>query len=260
MPPFARTPLAGLTVHAVTAFADNYLWLLQAQQRAIAIDPGDADAVHDALQALGLTLDAIFITHHHRDHIGGLQALAARWRCPVFGPDDSRIEGIDRPCRDGDRIARDGFPEFEVWQVPGHTRTHLAYRLDDAIFVGDTLFGGGCGRIFEGDAAQLHASLQRIAALPGTTLVFCSHEYTRANLAFAAVVEPGNAAVAERVRRLDPQRPSVPFALAGELDSNVFLRCGKPPVRAAAEAHFGASFADTGAVFAAVRRWKDSHV
>lgn len=260
MPLVASTPLAGLTAHAVTAFADNYLWLLQSGRHAIAIDPGDAAPVLKMLESLQLTLAAILVTHHHPDHVGGVEVLATRWRCPVFGPADARIAGISVPSVEGDRIRLDGFPEFEVWHVPGHTLTHLAFRLDDAIFVGDTLFGAGCGRIFEGSAADLHASLQRIVTLAPATLVFCSHEYTRANLRFAAHVEPGNEAVHLRALALANAGPSVPFALADELASNVFLRCHLASVRDAVNAHFGTTFVAPGEVFAALRRWKNSHV
>ncbi len=259
MPILASTPLAHLTVHTLPAFADNYLWLLQAGDAAVAVDPGDAEVVERALQALGLRLAAILLTHHHPDHIGGAAALASRRPCPVFGPADARIPMVDRICVDGDRVPVTGFPPITAWHLPGHTRTHLAYLVDGAIFVGDTLFGAGCGRVFEGETADLHASLQRIAGLPAATKVFCAHEYTRANLAFGAAVEPRNAAIATRLQALSDGRPSVPFPLAGEFESNVFLRCDEVSVREATSRQCGRDLNEPVDVFVALRQWKNAY-
>lgn len=260
MPILATTPLAGMQAHAVPAFADNYLWLLQSGTRAVVLDPGDYAPIQAALAQLGASLVAILLTHHHPDHIGGVDALARHWSCPVFGPSDRRMPQVTQHCADGDEVAIEGFPRLAVWHVPGHTRTHLAYRSSDAVFVGDTLFGAGCGRVFEGEALELHASLQRIAALPASTWVFCSHEYTRANLAFARVVEPGNSAIVARVAELQDGRPSVPFRLGGELDSNVFLRCDRDSVRDAVQVRNPRPLANRDEVFVALRQWKNVHV
>jgi len=259
MPILASTQVADLTVHTLPAFADNYLWLLQSGRRAIAVDPGDAEVVADALQSLGLELAALLLTHHHPDHIGGAAALRSNASCPVFGPNDARMPMVTQACADGDVVRIEGFPEITVWHVPGHTRTHLAYRVADAIFVGDTLFGGGCGRVFEGEAADLHASLQRIARMPGATRVFCAHEYTRANLRFAEVVEPDNPALRARIDRLADGGASVPFPLAGELESNVFLRCDHPKVREAVCRHVDRDLQDSAEIFSALRQWKNVH-
>lgn len=256
----ATTPLAGMHAHALPAFADNYLWLLQAGADAIVIDPGDDAPINRALADLSLTLRAILITHHHPDHIGRLAPLAARHACPVFGPRDVRIEHITQFVDEGDQVNVAGFPPFAVWHVPGHTRSHVAYLSGDAIFVGDTLFGAGCGRVFEGEPASLFASLQRIASLPADTLVFCSHEYTRANLAFGHAVEPGNPAIAARRIELADGRASVPFRISGELASNVFLRCAQPEVVRAAERQAQSSLTKPVDVFAALRLWKNSYV
>lgn len=260
MPILASTPMTGLTAHTLAAFASNYLWLLQAGDSAIVVDPGDADVIDRALQELGLTLAAILLTHHHADHIGGAAALASRARCPVFGPVDTRIPMVTHACAEGDIVSVSGFPPIAVWHVPGHTRTHLAFLVADAIFVGDTLFGAGCGRVFEGEYSDLHGSLQRIAALPAHTRVFCAHEYTRANLAFAAAVEPQNPAILARLNDLSDGRPSVPFVLADEFASNMFLRCDEDSVRAAASRESGHDLHDAMDVFAALRQWKNVYV
>lgn len=260
MPIPASLPVAGLQVHRLPAFVDNYLWLLQSAGQALAVDPGDAGVIDQALARLDLKLAGILVTHHHPDHVGGVPALAARHACSVFGPNDARIPDITRVVGEGDRVRVAGFPDIEVWHVPGHTRSHLAYRLPGAIFVGDTLFGAGCGRVFEGDARDLHRSLQRIAALPDDTWVFCAHEYTRANLAFAAAVEPGNAALGERLAALADGSPSVPFLLVGERASNVFLRCDQPAVRDSAIRHAQQPLGQPSDVFIALRQWKNVYV
>lgn len=260
MPIPASFPVAGLQVHRLPAFVDNYLWLLQYGTRAIAVDPGDAAVVTTALQRQGLTLAAILLTHHHPDHVGGVPALVARTGCPVFGPDDARIPAITTVVGDGHVIHVDGFPEIAVWAVPGHTRSHLAYLLPGAIFVGDTLFGAGCGRVFEGDARDLYRSLQRIARLSDDTWIFCAHEYTRANLALAAEVEPDNPAIAQRLAALADGAASVPFPLAGERASNVFLRCDQASVRARVADREQRAIEDPAEIFVALRQWKNVHV
>ena len=260
MPIPASFPVAGLQVHRLPAFVDNYLWLLQSGTRVIAVDPGDAMVVATALERQDLTLAAILLTHHHPDHVGGVPALVARTPCPVFGPDEARIPGITTLVGDGHVIQVDGFPEIAVWAVPGHTRSHLAYLVPGAIFVGDTLFGAGCGRVFEGDARDLYRSLQRIARLPDDTWVFCAHEYTRANLAFAAEVEPGNQAVADRYATLVDGAATVPFPLAGERASNVFLRCDQANVRARVAEREQRALDDPAEVFVALRQWKNVYV
>jgi hydroxyacylglutathione hydrolase len=250
---------------ALAALSDNYIWTfaLPRSGRTVIVDPGDAAPVEHWLAAHGGEIAAILITHHHPDHIGGIRALATNRAIPVIAPDDARIGGATRTVRDGERIdvLLEGVPA-QVLEVPGHTRTHIAYVIDgDLLFCGDTLFGAGCGRLFEGTPAQMHRSLARLAALPPTTRVFCGHEYTVANCRFALAVEPDNAALHARHANVADRRqrgePSLPSTLADELATNPFLRLDAPAVQRYAVAR-GAAANDPVAVFAALRAAKDT--
>lgn len=249
-------------VFAIPAFADNYLWVVARDHAAVVVDPGDAEAVQAALQARGLHLDAILVTHHHQDHTGGLEALTRRYPVPVYGPraEKARIPGLTRLVAEGDRVTT-AVGDFEVIELPGHTLGHIAYLGPGLVFCGDTLFSAGCGRLFEGSPAQMQASLARLAALPEETRVYCTHEYTLSNLAFASAVEPGNAPLAEyRARAIklrDQGLPTLPSQIGLERRINPFLRSSVPEVRAAAERQAGQVLADPLAVFATLRRWKD---
>jgi hydroxyacylglutathione hydrolase len=247
------------------AFQDNYLWLLHDGQRALVVDPGDADPVRKFLTERGLRLEAILVTHHHPDHIGGVDALRDATGARVYGPARERIpEPLER-LSEGDRIEVLGLP-FEVLDVPGHTAGHIAYYCADfagapLLFCGDTLFSGGCGRLFEGTPAQMLASLDKLAALPGSTRVCCTHEYTLSNLKFATAVEPGNLQLEHYRQQCEQRRshgePTLPSTIAQERSINPFLRTGVPAVAQAARAHDGADPADPVAVFAALRQWKN---
>ncbi len=251
-----------IRVIPVAAFADNYLWLVVRNGQAIVIDPGDAAAIETALQSLGATLAAILVTHHHRDHVGGIAALTQRYAVPVHGPAAEPIEGITVPHEGGEAIEYLGLA-FTVLSVPGHTAGHLAYYAPgpDWLFCGDTLFAAGCGRLLGGTAPALHTSLMRLAALPPQTRVYCAHEYTLANLRFARAVEPHNPALIAREQRCMAQRqrgePTVPTTLAEELATNPFLRCHEPTVQAAVQAHQPGIRTTSLATFTALRAWKD---
>ncbi|MBB1061080.1 hydroxyacylglutathione hydrolase [Marilutibacter spongiae] len=255
-------------LQALPSRQDNYIWTLSdADGRAIVVDPGESGPVLAAAQQ-GLQPAAILLTHHHYDHIDGTQALLERWPgLPVHGPLDDRIPFPLNALGDGDRLELLGI-DVAVLAVPGHTLSHIAFHLtkdgDSWLFCGDTLFSLGCGRLFEGTPDQMHASLMRLAALPGDTAVCCGHEYTLSNAAFARAVEPDNAALLDRTEEAQAMRqsgqPSLPSKLADERRCNPFLRCGTPSVKAAVGAWLGTPAGDDVATLAALRRWKDGFV
>ncbi|MDP2795658.1 MAG: hydroxyacylglutathione hydrolase [Sulfurisoma sp.] len=251
-----------MEIHPLPAFEDNYIWAIQAGDAVVVVDPGESAPVLRHLERTGAHLCAILVTHRHDDHTEGIAALTAHGAIPVFGPALEKIDGVTQPVGDGQRIE---LPElgidFEVLAVPGHTRGHVAYYHRGLLFCGDVLFGGGCGRVFEGTMAEMQASLARLAALPPDTEVYCAHEYTQANLRFARVVEPDNSALltrsAEVARLRTEHKPTVPSTLAEELATNPFLRWDAPAVIAAAKARRGAKPRDASEVFAAIREWKN---
>ena len=256
-----------LTVLAVPAFNDNYLWLIHDGVHAAVVDPGDAAPILAALDAHGLSLVAILLTHHHADHVGGVQSLLRRYKVPVFGPRTESIPGVSHALREGD-VA--DLPELAlrlaVLDVPGHTSGHIAYVAQQQgwLFCGDTLFAGGCGRLFEGTPAQMASSLGKLAALPDATEVYCAHEYTIANLRFAHEVEPENAALVARIRaeqaKRDRGQPTVPSTIGLEKSTNPFLRYREPAIiRHLIAAGRLAAGQEPLASFGALREWKNTY-
>jgi hydroxyacylglutathione hydrolase len=251
---------------ALPAFTDNYIWMFHDGVAAAVVDPGDCAPVLDALDRLGLRLGAILVTHHHQDHVGGLVGLRERFDAPVYAP---ALESMPVDCvalKGGDSVVAVGL-RFEVIDVPGHTRGHIAYFHDShqigqapLLFCGDTLFSAGCGRLFEGAPQQMHHSLQLLADLPGDTRVCCAHEYTLSNLKFARAVEPQSIALAAYTEWCEQQRaaglPTLPGRIDMESAVNPFMRCDEPAVIDAARQH-GCDSEDPVAVFAALRQWKN---
>jgi len=259
------SPDMQLKISCIKAFKDNYIWLINKDnsKNIIIVDPGDSRPVLKAVTAHQLTPVAILITHHHPDHIGGVDDLIKQFNIPVYGPGNENIKAISHIVHEGDIITFDPLDvHFQVIEVPGHTRGHVAYYGHGVLFCGDTLFAGGCGRIFEGNPAQMYHSLEKIRDLPDETLMFCAHEYTQDNLKFAEIVEPGNPALLERIKTTAilrrQHKPTVPSSLGLEKKTNPFLRCHLPNVTQAAEA-FALKPLKSGAdTFSMVRYWKDT--
>lgn len=250
---------------ALPAFSDNYIWLLHDDHHALVVDPGDSAPVLAWLQQHpGLQLDMILVTHHHADHTGGLPELIARTGAQVAGPAMEKMPVQSQGLQQGDRLDWHGL-HFDVHDVPGHTLGHIAFWAQPSgqaplLFCGDTLFSGGCGRLFEGTAAQMLDSLDRLAALPGDTRVCCAHEYTLSNLKFALVVDPDNLelqAYAKACAALrQDQQPTLPVSMSIERAINPFLRSRSSAVTQAVRQH-NAHARDEISTFTALRSWKN---
>lgn len=249
---------------SLPAFTDNYIWMVHNGREAVVVDPGDAGVVRRALQDRKLSLQSILVTHHHPDHTGGVDDLRDLLQGSVYAPRQEQTPE-PRTVLDGGQTLTVLGQTVRVLDVPGHTAGHIAYVMepdgqDPILFCGDTLFSGGCGRLFEGTPAQMHASLALLAALPSSTRVCCAHEYTLSNLRFARSVEPGNTDLADYTRVCESLReqgqPTLPSRIDTERRINPFLRCDVPEVRQSAQAQ-GATSDNPVAVLAALREWKN---
>ncbi len=255
-----------ISISPIPAFHDNYIWMIKNQQdkSAFVVDPGDASPVLKTLSKQGLSLAGILVTHHHHDHIGGISELLSTCSVPVYGPHNPSIKQIDHPLSEGDSITVFGL-EFTIIEVPGHTLDHIAYfsRSQDnpVLFCGDTLFVSGCGRVFEGTYEQMYRSLEKLSKLPGATQVYCTHEYTLANLKFAKAVDGSNPdlkdfdAYCQRLR--DKNIPTVPSSIKIEMKINPFLRCDRKKIKQAAEKHANSKLSRPEEIFKVIRCWKD---
>lgn len=259
--------MAPMRIVTIPCLKDNYAYLVicEATRKAAVVDPSEAAPVQAAVEREGVTLDAIWNTHHHWDHTGGNKELLAAYpnlRVVAHTSDDGRVHGQTERVEDGDSVTV-GDVQAQIIFNPGHTTGAISYYLADpgAVFTGDTLFAGGCGRLFEGTPAQMYASLSRLVGLPERTAIYCGHEYTAANLRFAAAVEPDSEALTARRTKVDAQRakgePTMGFTVADERATNVFVRVEQPNVIAAARENEAPTNEAPVEVFAALRRWKD---
>jgi len=254
-----------IEITPIPALNDNYIWIVIsiAQHTALVIDPGDATPVIDFLTKHQLSLQAILITHHHWDHVNGISELLHHFDIPIYASAKEKLPSTTMPLYDDNEVRISTFPiVFHVLAIPGHTSGHIAYYSPGMLFCGDTLFAAGCGKLFEGTAAQMYASLQKIAALPFDTKIYCAHEYTLNNLRFAQTVEPHNSKILERIQRVTTLRnkklPSLPSTLQEELETNPFLRCKSPELKANVEAYAHQHLQDPMEIFSWLRKWKDN--
>lgn len=263
-----RTPLPNpLRIRPIQAFSDNYIWMIDDGVRALVVDPGDAMPVLDALESDNLMLVDILLTHHHHDHVGGVLELIKDHKATVYGPAMETLPACDVALSEGDTVQIEALGLIlKVLDVPGHTAGHIAYTGEIAgesvLFCGDTLFVGGCGRLFEGTPEQMLQSLDKFAALPDATKVFCAHEYTLSNLRWARAVEPGNAELTEFeqqcIKTREANQPTVPSSIGIEKACNPFMRARAPSVASSAGNWAAQKLGNAVDVFAALRTWKNN--
>ena len=252
-------------IFPIRAFSDNYIWTLIKDEEVTVVDPGDSEPVITLLEERNLTLKNIIITHHHFDHTGGIQKLSQIYDCDVYGPSEGHIQGINKPIQDNQEFVISN-TVFKALATPGHTLDHLSYFVDQdnepVLLSGDTLFSGGCGRLFEGTPLQMHESLSKFANLPTDTQVYCTHEYTESNLKFALAVEPNNSDIQEKftkvVRLRSQDKETLPSTIGEELKINPFMRCNELVVRKAAENYSNAQLSEPHEILGSIRNWKDN--
>lgn len=259
-----------IVITPLKSFTDNYIWVISSSDsnKVSFVDPGDANTCIDYLEKENKDLNSILITHHHHDHTGGIKSLVEYSRkkqidINVIGPDNKKIEGITETVSEGNTVRiMDNDLTLTVIDLPGHTLDHIAYYVDDILFCGDTLFSGGCGRLFEGTPSQMHHSLQKLANLPERTRVYCTHEYTLANLEFALTVDPSNLELVHYFNQVVSLRANdkvtLPSSIQREKQINPFLRCNKTSIQESASEYSGKEITEEVAVFGAIRTWKDN--
>ena len=255
-----------MEVQGLPILKDNYIWLIvnNKEKKFIAIDPGEASAVFDFVSAYGMTLDAVLITHHHADHTAGIHALKRHFNVPIVGPRRESIVGVTKAVSEGDTLSFSWIDEpIQVLDTPGHTLGHVSYLVKHKLFCGDTLFSGGCGRLFEGTPDQLYHSLQKLAALPDETSVYCAHEYTVQNLTFAQCVEPSNKIIQNQMKEAlkirSRYQPTLPSTIHLEKQINPFLRCDQDEIIHQVVTHCGQTLRNPIDVFKFMRVWKDHY-
>ena len=259
-----------INITGINAFSDNYIWSIQSStsNKIALVDPGDATVCLAYIEQNKLILTAILITHHHRDHVGGIETLvnyckAQQWPLTVYGPANENIPHWDVKLIENDRVELTELgATFNVLDIPGHTAGHIAYVNDDFLFCGDTLFSAGCGRLFEGTPQQMHNSLNKLTALPSHTKVYCAHEYTAANLNFALTVDPENFELIHYFNQVNTLRaqnkPTIPTTIALEKQINPFLRCNTPAIQQSATDYNNKATVDEVDTLAVIRQWKDN--
>ncbi len=252
-------------VFGIKSLQDNYIWAIHGKdnRHIVIVDPGESEPVLSYLESQKLVLDAVLLTHHHLDHTGGVKSLLEHFpNIAVYGSFQDKVAGITQFVSDGDKIIlANQNVTLEVLDIPGHTLGHVAYLDENMLFSGDTLFSVGCGRIFEGTAAQMYASLKKLRSLPGSIKMYCAHEYTLSNIQFAQTVDPNNQALERRRQEVlvlrEKGKPSLPVPLSLELQTNPFLRCHEPSIAHAVENFWGKALVDEIEVLAHLRKWKD---
>lgn len=254
-----------IKIIAIPAFKDNYIWALYSLEghEIIIVDPGDASPVLRYLQANQLSLHAILITHHHFDHSGGIEKLQKQFpHVTIYGPKNEFVAGVTHPQEEGDHIHFPGFNlTLHILDIPGHTKGHIAYYNNQLLFCGDTLFSCGCGKIFEGTPAQMWHSLEKLKQLPGSTMMYCGHEYTKANIAFAQTVDPANPFLSQRLAEVlkceAESTPTLPVSLQSEFQNNPFLRTNIKEIIQAVQKHWHFEDFDPVIIFSHLREWKN---